>query len=300
MKEITTFKNGPCYYDLNIGERITVNSQVIELVDTSFTGPEGKGAMASDGMIVLEVNGVQKNLVLGSHISNMTLRIGAEMIRSFNARPYRLKRQNECWKLFHDARIFISLTPHLTSLKHYRFPLRLQNWDWSRESNHLTKYSGVYKWGEPTHIGVDINVPIGAPVISCQAGIVGFIGLYKEEDKDGSGGLGILVIGDDNVVYGYWHLSATEVIIGKRVRGGQLLGYSGNSGFEGHLDWQPHLHFEMWLLTDNIGKFQIREGRDYDDHLKHLWVPEGGICINPFPYLCGWYDNDQNHSAENR
>ena len=56
MKEITTFKNGPCYYDLNIGERIRVNSQVVELVDTSFTGPEGKGAMASDGMLISTTN----------------------------------------------------------------------------------------------------------------------------------------------------------------------------------------------------------------------------------------------------
>ncbi len=296
MKEIETFRNGPCYYDLNMGERIRIDSHSIELIDTIFTGPEGKGAIASDGMIVLNANGARENLVLSSEISN-TLRIGAEMIRCYDTQPYRLKRQDECWKLFHAARIFISSWPHLTPLKSYRFPLRLQNWSWSRESNHLTKYSGIYKWGEPTHVGIDIDVPIGSPVISCHAGTVGFVGPYKEEDRDGSGGLGILVIGDDNVVYGYWHLSTTGVTIGKRVRAGQLLGYSGNSGFERHHDWPPHLHFEMWLLTDGVEKFQIIKGRDYDEHLRYLWVPEGGICINPFPYLCEWYDNDWNHPA---
>ncbi len=297
MRKIETFGDGPCYCDFDIGERITVNSRAIELVDIAFTGPEGKGARASDGMIVLKVDGVRKNLILGSHVSSMTLRIGAEMIRSFNTEPYRLKRQNECWKLFHDARIFISSRPHLTPPKSYRLPLDLQSWRWSRESNHLTKYSGVYKWGEPTHVGIDIDVPMGSAVICCQAGTVGFTGPYKEKDEDGSGGLGILVIGDDNVVYGYWHLAATEVVMGKRVRTGELLGWSGNSGFEGHPDWPPHLHFEMWLLTGDTEKFQILQGRDYDKHLKYLWVPEGGICINPFPYLCEWYDNDYGYSA---
>ncbi len=291
MKEIRTFKDGPYYYDLNIGDRIAINSQAIELVDTFFTGPEGKGATASDGTIVLKVNEVQKDIILGSQISSMTLRIGAEMIRCFNTEPYRLKRQNKCWKLFHDARIFVSLKARLTIPKFYRFPLDLQNC-WSRTSNYLTKYSGYYKWGEPTHPGVDIEVPIGITVISCCTGIVAFVGPYKEEDKDGSGGLGVIVLGDDNIIYGYWHLSATEVTLGERVRTGQLLGYSGNSGFEGHPDWPPHLHFEMWLLTGDVGEFQITEGRDYDRHLKYLWVPEGGICINPFPYLCEWYDND--------
>jgi len=48
----------------------------------------------------------------------------------------------------------------------------------------------------------------------------------------------------------------------------------------------------MWLLAGDIKNFKILKGRYYNEHLKYLWVPEGGICINPFPYLCEWYEID--------
>jgi len=108
MKKIDTFRNGPCYYALNIGKRIIINSRAIELVGISFTGLEGQREKASDGMIVLRIDEAQESGVLGTHLSDTNLGIGAEIIRNFNTEPYRLSRQNECWKLSHDARIFVS------------------------------------------------------------------------------------------------------------------------------------------------------------------------------------------------
>jgi len=151
----------------------------------------------------------------------------------------------------------------------------------------------MYEWGEPTHAGIDIQAPIGTRVTSSSRGQVVFVGPYKKEDRDGSPGLGLIALGSGNVLYGYWHLSAVEVSDGEYVTVGQTLGYSGNSGFEGHPDWAPHLHFEMWLLTHRRRKFRLLRGVDYDDHLKYLWVPAGGMCINPFPYLREWYDDQR-------
>ncbi len=124
-------------------------------------------------------------------------------------------------------------------------------------------------------LGLTSMLQLDPPVFCCYPGTVGFIGPYKQDDEDGSGGLGVLVIGNDNLVYGDWHLSATEAVPGKRLRAGELLGWSGNSGFERHSGWLPHLDFEMRLLTNGIERFRIVEGRDYDDHLRYLSVPEG-------------------------
>ena len=289
MEKAATLDDGPSYYDLDVGKVAAIGSLRVALADTVYDGPDGEGGTASCGSIVLKLDDALQTLALGTHCRIKALLLGAEMIRCYNTEPYRLERQNQCWKLFHDARIFVSKTGYLTRAKDYTFPVAASDFEWSGASNYLTKYSGAYQWGEPTHAGLDIDLPVGLPVVACRAGSVLFVGAYKKEDEDGSSGLGIMVHGDDNVLYGYWHLSAAEVISGEAVEKGRLLGYSGNSGFEKRHDWRPHLHFEMALLQRPETRYHMTRGRDYDEHLRDRWVPEGAVFINPYPYLSEWY-----------
>ncbi len=293
MEKVGTVADGPSYYDFDIGETVTVGSVQIALADTAYEGPDGKGGTASCGSIVVKLNGSVERLALGTHCRKDGSLIGAEMIRCYNTEPYRLDRQNQCWKLFHDARILVSETGYLTRPEQYTFPIAASDFEWPRTSNFLTKYSGAHRWGEPTHAGLDIEVPVGRPVAACCAGCVLFVGPYKREDENGSPGLGIIIQGTDGILYGYWHMSKGEVASGEDVEKGRLLGYSGNSGFEKRPDWPPHLHFEMALLRPPGSRYQMRRGRDYDEHLRYLWVPEDGILINPFPYLSEWYSNSR-------
>jgi murein DD-endopeptidase MepM/ murein hydrolase activator NlpD len=211
------------------------------------------------------------------------------MVRCYNTEPYRRQRQDECWKLFLDARLLVSTAGCLTVGTGYVFPIAAADFQWCGASNYLTKYSGGYEWGEPTHCGLDIELPIGSPVVSCCAGTVVFVGPYKDEDETGSPGLGAIVHGEDNVVYGYWHLSTCDVGAGEAISEGRLLGSSGNSGIERIDSMRPHLHIEMALLQGPRTEYERKRGRDYDAHLKPLWVPEGGFLINPAPYLREWY-----------
>jgi murein DD-endopeptidase MepM/ murein hydrolase activator NlpD len=293
MEKAGALLDGPSYYDLDVGETVAIGPVQITLADTAYDGPDGEGGTASCGSIVMKLNGEPERLLLGTYCRKNSSLVGAEMIRRYNTEPYRRERQNQCWKLFHDARILVSTTGYLIRRKHYAFPVAASDFEWSRASNYLTKYSGAPPWAEPTHSGLDVHLPVGLPVVACRAGTVLFVGPYKEDDEDGSPGLGLIIHGTDNVLYGYWHLSTAEVITGEETEKGQLLGHSGNSGFEKHLDWSPHLHFEMALLQRPEIGYRMTRARDYDEHLRYLWVPEGGILINPFPYLCDWYSNSR-------
>ena len=90
--------------------------------------------------------------------------------------------------------------------------------------------------------GVDLDIPVGAPITAAAAGevmaITWEIGLPRD-----------LNLGDALIVYvdhgrgwftRYIHLSALTVRVGDRVEMGQIIGYSGDTGASG-----AHLHFEL-------------------------------------------------------
>jgi murein DD-endopeptidase MepM/ murein hydrolase activator NlpD len=86
------------------------------------------------------------------------------------------------------------------------------------------------------HTGLDFSAPVGTPVYATADGVVGFVGR-------GTNGYGIQV----DIKHGYgWetkfaHLSKVVVSEGQRVKRGDILAYSGNTG----LSKGPHLHYEI-------------------------------------------------------
>ncbi|MGE0492174.1 MAG: M23 family metallopeptidase [Vulcanimicrobiota bacterium] len=105
--------------------------------------------------------------------------------------------------------------------------------------------------GEFSHSGesfhaVDFDMPIGTPVLAARAGVVvdteddfRYAALGKE-----IGGNYVFVQHEDDTVAEYFHLKAGGVAVkpGTVVEVGDLLGYSGNSGYSGG----PHLHFMVF------------------------------------------------------
>ena len=87
------------------------------------------------------------------------------------------------------------------------------------------------------HEGLDIANDVGTSVHATADGVVTFTGR--------SGGLGIMVEIDHGYSYRtvYGHLSKTLVREGQRVKRGDLLARSGNTG----LSSGPHLHYEVRL-----------------------------------------------------
>jgi hypothetical protein len=124
---------------------------------------------------------------------------------------------------------------------------------------HLTFNNGQQSpsYGKP-HGGVDYGVPEGTPVYAVTDGVVeptgydapGFGNYIKTSNSDGS----------ENF---FGHLSRKLLEGGARVKAGDLVGYSGNSGSS----TGPHLHFE---------------------------VRKGGNKLDPLAYLAGADANNLN------
>ena len=104
---------------------------------------------------------------------------------------------------------------------------------------------------KPSHMGVaayDFEMPIGTPVVAAREGIV--VGTVDAFDDAGSiedarfleRANAVTILHEDDTTATYAHLRRGIVVAaGERVGVGQLLGYSGNSGYSGG----PHLHFEV-------------------------------------------------------
>jgi murein DD-endopeptidase MepM/ murein hydrolase activator NlpD len=108
-------------------------------------------------------------------------------------------------------------------------------------------YGAKYKTGG-RHKGIDYRASIGTPVIAAVPGVVVHAGrhIYK---KGWGWAFGLHVIIDNDrfvdgsagLWAGYCHLNGVNVSVGQRVRQGQLVGVSGNTGRSS----APHLHFQI-------------------------------------------------------
>lgn len=111
-----------------------------------------------------------------------------------------------------------------------------------------TKYKIVQGYGgrfSHNHkAALDFNMPEGTPVYAARGGII-----YSFKDDSDEGGLlpkynrkaNYIIIKHEDGSFGcYWHLKKDSVVVKKGiVAKGQLIGYSGSTGFV----LRPHLHF---------------------------------------------------------
>jgi murein DD-endopeptidase MepM/ murein hydrolase activator NlpD len=115
---------------------------------------------------------------------------------------------------------------------------------------------GAPRAGTGWHQGNDIFAPIGVPVVAVADGVLSKVGVNT------LGGNRLWLTDDFGNAYYYAHLSgyAPHVKDGVRVRGGELIGFVGNTGQA--ITTPPHLHFEIH--------------------------PGDGPSVDPYPYLLAW------------
>ncbi len=86
------------------------------------------------------------------------------------------------------------------------------------------------------HSGIDLGIPQGTPVKAAEAGYVAKVALGTKWY-----GNYIMIIHGGNITTLYAHLKSVNVAQDQYIGRGELIGYSGNTGFSSG----PHLHFEV-------------------------------------------------------
>jgi len=118
-------------------------------------------------------------------------------------------------------------------------------------STYITSGFGARSLGY--HRGIDISCPVGSSVVAAADGIV--VACYPV-GTDGWESVGNAVFIDhgNGLMTMYYHLSGFAVGVGQYVYAGQVIAYSGNTGFS----TGPHLHFGVRIngsYTDPLGYY---------------------------------------------
>lgn len=130
--------------------------------------------------------------------------------------------------------------------------------------------SRLYK-GRP-HNGLDIGAPIGTPVYAAEDGVAAAVdnndrNYYRRYQY----GKYIFIKHNNNMSTLYAHLSKQTIRVGDSVKRGDLIGYSGNTGYS----TGPHLHFGVyWSASVQMKSVPPASG-----------LAPIGVIINPEDYL---------------
>jgi murein DD-endopeptidase MepM/ murein hydrolase activator NlpD len=95
------------------------------------------------------------------------------------------------------------------------------------------------------HNGVDFAASIGTPVLAAEDGTVAATGNQDAYCRKGAYGKFIVINHTDGLTTLYGHLSRQVVVKGDAVKRGQLIGYSGQTGYA----TGPHLHFTVYAQS---------------------------------------------------
>lgn len=124
----------------------------------------------------------------------------------------------------------------------YDFPFR-QNVKWKLSQSF---HGGFTHNDEQNLYAVDISVPVGSAILAARGGVVmqtigGFERAGTNPEKYSDRSNIIRILHDDSSMGLYAHLKQGGIMVreGQRLQAGQLIGYSGNTGYS----TGPHLHF---------------------------------------------------------
>jgi murein DD-endopeptidase MepM/ murein hydrolase activator NlpD len=111
---------------------------------------------------------------------------------------------------------------------------------WPLDYIYITSPFGMRSSG--LHQGVDFRAPIGTPVKALADGVVAGIGDTDIQCSGVSFGRFILIKYDNGLASTYGHLSLIKVVEGQKISRGEVIGYSGNTGYS----TGPHLHLSIY------------------------------------------------------
>ncbi len=122
------------------------------------------------------------------------------------------------------------------------------------------------------HKGIDFAVPIGTPVMAAGSGTIAWAGR-----RSGYGNYVQINMGNGyGTAYGHLSRFAAGIRKGSRVRQGQIIAYSGNTG----ISTGPHLHYEILVSGAQVNplKVKVATGRRLaGKDLRKFLASRGGV-----------------------
>lgn len=141
-----------------------------------------------------------------------------------------------------------------------------------------TAFSRTNAYNGKGHNGIDFRASVGTNIKSALSGTIEGIGNTDTVPGCYSYGKWILVRHDNGLSTLYAHLSLIKVTVGQRVSTGEVIGYSGNTGYS----TGPHLHFGVYASQGvKIVKYEN------SINCKNAIIPAADIraYLNPLLYL---------------
>lgn len=114
-------------------------------------------------------------------------------------------------------------------------------------------YNGTYSHTGMGRFALDFKAPVGTPVLAARAGVV--VDTRHDSNRGGpdrsygNDANFVAILHDDGTTGEYYHLRYNGVMVhrGEQVSAGQLIGYTGNTGFSS----LPHLHFGVYSAREH-------------------------------------------------
>lgn len=128
--------------------------------------------------------------------------------------------------------------------------------------------SDIYKGNG--HNGIDLRAPIGTPILASAGGVIKATGNADLMCPGGSYGKWVTIEHPNNLTTLYAHLSVIKAVAGQKVAQGDIIGYSGDTGYV----TGPHLHFTVYA-TDTYQLYKT----------VHCGLIPAGGYLNPLDYL---------------
>ncbi len=145
---------------------------------------------------------------------------------------------------------------------------------WPLDNPYITQYFGYTKfalsgaYNGSKHNGVDMGTPVGTKIYAPLTGTVRNIGNTDLVPGCYSWGKWVLIDHPNGLSSMFAHLSQISVAPGQQVTTGQIIGYSGNTGYS----TGPHLHYTVYV-SDGVNVQQFNQYKS---------VTSCGAALSPF------------------
>lgn len=157
---------------------------------------------------------------------------------------------------------------------------------WPLDNVHITQYFGDTEFARTAayngkgHNGIDLRASVGTRVLAAQSGVVEGVGDTGTVRGCYSYGKWVLLRHNNGLSTFYSHLSLIKLKKGDIVGMGDVIGYSGNTGYA----TGPHLHFGVYA-TQGIRIETLSRGASRNCTGATMPIADTKAYLNPLVYL---------------